>query len=185
MTQTALYFKNFSGLESDRLILRKLILNDANDIFKFTSLPETSEILSWYPHADISVTKAFVKGIIRKYSKNVASQWAIELKDDKIVIGIAGFIQYFPEHTSGEIAYVLSPFYQNKGYMTEALRMVVNYGFDTMKLQRIEAKCEIDNFASERVMQKLGMSFEGRSKAFLKRKGSFRDYKFYALIKGH
>jgi [ribosomal protein S5]-alanine N-acetyltransferase len=177
-----LHFKNFTCLESERLILRKLTLNDIDDIFSFTSLPETSKILSWYPHANRKVTLKFVQGVIEKYENNVASQWAIELKSIKKVIGIAGFIQLLPEHARAEIAYVLSPLYQNKGYMTETLKMVISYGFTSMKLNRIEAKCEIDNHSSERVMQKIGMHLEGTFTHYLKRKGLFRDYKFYVII---
>jgi ribosomal-protein-alanine N-acetyltransferase len=181
--QSELYFKKFPGLESERLILRKLRLNDVNDIFEFTSLPETSEILSWYPHKDKKETKAFIKDIIDKYSKNKASQWAIESKNTRNVIGIAGFIQFFPEHARGEIAYVLSPAYQNKGYMTEALKMVLEYGFNTIKLHRIEAKCEINNFSSERVLQKLGLRLEGCFYDFLIRKEMPRTYKFYSILR--
>jgi ribosomal-protein-alanine N-acetyltransferase len=183
MEKSDLYFKNFPGLESERLILRKLDINDVDQIFEFTSLPETSEILSWFPHSDKSVSRTFIKNIISKYSNNEVSQWAIELKSDKIVIGIAGFVQFFSEHSRGEIAYVLSPKYQNKGYMTEALKMVLEYGFNMIKLRRIEAKCEINNFSSERVLQKLGFRLEGCFYNFIKRKGLYRDYKIYALIK--
>ena len=72
---------------------------------------------------------------------------------EKKVIGFAGFIDYSEQHKKAELAYVLSPLYQNKGYMTEALDIIMNYGFTEMGLNRIEAKCEIDNFASERVIR--------------------------------
>jgi [ribosomal protein S5]-alanine N-acetyltransferase len=176
-------FKDFPGLVSERLIIRKITLNDANDIFEFTSLPETSEILTWYPHTTLQVTSSFIKSIIEKYEKNEASQWAIELKNEKKVIGIAGFIQFFPEHNRGEIAYVLSPVHQNRGYMTEALMMVLNYGFNNLKMNRIEAKCEINNSSSERVLLKIGMQPEGCFRDYLIRKGLYRDYKFFAVLK--
>ena len=115
------YFRNFNGIESVRLVIRKLNIEDIEDIFEFTSQEETCKILSWYPHQDKEITKNFIEGIINKYNNDVPSQWAIELKSEKKVIGIAGFIQYLNEHSKGEIAYVLSPFYQNKGFMTEAL----------------------------------------------------------------
>jgi len=67
--------------------------------------------------------------------------------------------------------------------MTEALKMVARYGFDKMNLNRIEAKCEIDNFTSERVMQKLGMHLEGCFYQYLIRNDKFRDYKFYTKLK--
>ena len=177
------YFKDFSGLRSDRLFLRKLSMEDAKDIFEFTSLDETSNGLSWYPHKNINTTREFILSILDKYENNVASQWAIELIEEKRVIGITGFISFFDEHHKGEVAYVLSPRYQGKGFMTESLNMVIQYAFNKMDLNRIEAKCEIDNIASERVMQKLGMCFEGCLYDYLYRKGEARSYKFYALLK--
>jgi ribosomal-protein-alanine N-acetyltransferase len=177
------FFKNFTEVKSKRVLIRKLTLDDAKDVFEFTSNPETSKILSWYPHQTIETTKNFLSSIIKKYENDIASQWAVELISERKVIGIAGFIAYFEEHSKGEIAYVLSPDYQNKGYMTEALELIINYGFDVMGLKRIEAKCEIDNFASEKVLQKLGMRLEGCCYSYLFRKGKFRDYKLYALLK--
>ena len=177
------YFKDFSGLKSDRLNLRKLTIKDAEDIFEFTSLDETSKGLSWYPHGNIETTKEFIRSILDKYENNVVSQWAIELIEEKKVIGIVGFISYFEEHHKGEIAYVLSPLYQGKGYMTESLQMILKFGMNEMKLNRIEAKCEIDNFASDKVMQKLGMRFEGCLYDYLYRKGKARSYKFYSVLK--
>ncbi len=176
------YFKDFEGLKTERLLIRKLTLNDAKDIFEFTSLEETARGLTWFPHPNLEVTKDFIKTILDKYNKDLPSQWAIELIERKKVIGIAGFISYFEEHAKGEIAYVLSPFFQQKGYMTEALNQIIEYGFNVMQLNRIEAKCEIDNFASEKVMQKLGMRLEGCCYDYLFRKGNFRSYKLYSIL---
>lgn len=177
------FFSNFNRLTTDRLIIRKLCLDDAEDVFEFTSLEEIARGLSWYPHQNLEVTKNFLNTIVNKYENDEPSQWAIELIDEDKVIGIAGYITHFPEHFKGEIAYVLSPRYHGKGYMTEALQSIIKFGFDVMKLNRIEAKCEIDNFASEKVLQKLGMKLEGCFYQYLFRKGSFRDYKFYSLLK--
>lgn len=175
-------FLNLDEIETDRLKIRKITLKDAEDIFEFTSLPETCEILSWYPHQNIDVTKKFLKSIIIKYKKNEPAQWALELKENKKVIGIAGFINIDFHNKRGEIAYVLSPFYQNKGLMTEALKEIIRIGFNRMDLIRIEAKCEIDNFASERVMQKIGMRLEGCFYNYIIRKGKPRHYKIYSIL---
>lgn len=176
-------FKDFNIIESERLIIRKLEISDAEDIFEFTSLNETSFFLTWHPHISKDETKQFVYSVLDKYNKNEPSQWAIELKNEKKVIGIAGFINLYSEHSKGEIAYVLSPDYQNKGYMTEALNSIIHFGFDVIGLNRIEAKMEIDNFASEKTLQKIGMKLEGCFYDYLFRKGKFRTYKFYSIIK--
>lgn len=177
------FIKNFQNIKTDRLIIRRLRLTDAEDIYEFTSKKATSEFLTWYPHKSIERTKNFIKSIVDKYNKNEVTQWAIELIENQKIIGVAGFIAYYPEHLKGEIAFVLSSDYWDKGYMTEALKKIIEYGYNEMGLKRIEAKCEIDNFASERVMQKIGMRLEGCFYKYLMRKGKFRDYKFYAITK--
>jgi ribosomal-protein-alanine N-acetyltransferase len=175
-------FRNFPGLKTDRLVIRKLTANDAEAIFEFTSKKETSDFLTWEPHVDIRVTRDFISALLKKYRNNEASQWGLELGAEGKIIGIAGFISYFPEHLKGEVAYVLSPAYWNKGYMTEALSEIIRFGFVNMKLNRIEAKCEIDNFGSERVLQRCGMKCEGVSYSYLIRKNIPRDYKFYCKL---
>lgn len=175
------FFKTCPNIKTDRLLIRKLCLQDAPDIFEFTSLEETAKGLSWEPHNSIEVTKNFISSLMVKYENNEASQWGIELIPESKVIGIAGFINHYEEHRKGEVAYVLSPLYQGKGFMTEALFAIINYGFKSMSLQRIDAKCEINNFSSERVMQKLGMRLEGCMYNYLIRKGASRHYKFYSI----
>lgn len=175
-------FSGFPGTETKRLFIRKLVLDDAEDIFDFTSQDEVTNFLTWDAHENIERTKSFLAGILEKYKNNHVSQWGIELKEDEKIIGIAGFINYWEEHAKAEIAFVLSPDYWGNGYMPEALHSILDYGFKVMGLHRIEAKCEIDNFASEKAMQKIGMKLEGCKYDFLMRKGQFRSFKFYAKL---
>lgn len=175
-------FADFPGIETDRLIIRKLIPEDAKDIYEFTSRDEVTSFLTWDAHKNIERTRSFLGSIIDKYEKNKVSQWGIELKEKGTIIGIAGFINYWEDHAKAEVAFVLSPDYWGKGYMPEALNSIMDHGFQEMALHRIEAKCEIDNFASEKAMQKIGMKLEGCKYDFLIRKGQFRSFKFYAKL---
>ena len=176
-------FSDLPKLYTERLILRKLTINDSKDIFLFTSNEKITEFLSWSSHKSETDTKQFLKSVLKNYELNIPAQWGIELREEKKIIGIAGFISFSSEHNKGEIAYILSPYYQNKGYMTEALKKIVGYSFNDLGLVRLSARCEIDNFASEKVMQKIGMTQEGIARKFLIRRGDFRDYKFYSTIK--
>ena len=175
-------FRKFKGIETERLRIRKLSVNDAADIFEFTSDPEVSHFLTWEPHENVERTSDFMRFIEDKYATDSVSQWALELKEEKKVIGIGGFINYFPEHRKGEIAFVLSNKFWGRGYMPEALKAIRDFGFDEMDLHRIEAKCEIDNFASERTLQKIGMKLEGCMYDCLMRKGVLRSFKYYAIL---
>ena len=176
-------FGDLPTVETDRLVLRKLALSDAEDLYGFTSVPEVSEYLTWECHKSIETTIKFLESVLDKYSNKEVSQWGIELKDTHKLIGISGFIGWCPEHSKAEIAYVLSNKYWNRGLMTEALEAVVDFGFEVMDLNRLEAKVEVGNISSEKVLQKLGMVHEGTLRKFTYVKGEFKDYELYAILR--
>ncbi|MBS1926213.1 MAG: GNAT family N-acetyltransferase [Bacteroidetes bacterium] len=169
-------------LNTERLCLRTINEGDAEDIFAFTSLEQTTEFLSWYPHKTIDTTRQFINSVIEKAGEGLPNQWVIELKAEKKVIGIAGFIDFSEEHKKAEIAFVLSPHYAGKGYMTEALLKILDFGFTQCRLKRIQAKAEPENTASVNVLQRIGMQKEGILRSFIFRKNAFRDYVMLASI---
>lgn len=177
------FFYNLPTLKTERLTLRKLNLTDASDIFQFTKEPSITKFLTWNAHKSEQETSFFLESVLVKYEKGEPAQWAIVLNETNTVIGISGFINHYTEHKKAEIAYIMSEKYSGKGYMTEALLKILKTGFFELNLNRIEAKCEKDNFASEKVMQKLGMSIEGCFKQYLFIKGKHRDFKFYSILK--
>ena len=90
---------------------------------------------------------------------------------------------YAPEHARAELGYVLSRKLWGRGLMPEAVRAVVRFGFGRMELNRIEARCIIENAASARVMEKAGMTCEGtlREREFIK--GAYRDMRLYSILR--
>ena len=99
------------------------------------------------------------------------------------MIGTIGFMWINLDYRSGEVGYSLSRAYWNQGIMTEALRAVLAFGFDTLQLNRIEAQHETDNPASGRVMEKAGMRPEGTLRAKVYNKGRFTDVRIWAVLK--
>lgn len=176
-----IFFK-LPDIETERLCLRPIKLTDAEDIFAFTSMHETAFFLTWFPHTSIESTKAFIESVLEKNQKGLPHQWVMELKAEKKVIGIAGFIDFDNNHKKAEIAFVQSPHYSGKGYMAEALSKILEFGFLQCGLKRIQAKAEKENSASLNVLQKIGMQKEGLLKDFIFRKGAFRDYVMLAAI---
>ncbi len=85
----------------------------------------------------------------------------MEHKAHAKIIGTCGFLYWLPNHARAELAYAIGREYWNQGLTTEGARAVAEFGFRTMNLNRIEARCEIPNIGSARVMEKLGMTFEG------------------------
>lgn len=177
-------FTHLPTLETDRLILRPMRMRDAQDLFDYARDPQVSRHVLWDAHASIRDSRQFLRGAIRQYRKGQPSSFAITLKDSGRMIGTVGFMWINLDHLSAEVGYSLSRDYWNQGIMTEALRAVIAFGFDTLRLNRIEAQHETDNPASGRVMAHVGMQYEGLLRQRLKNKGKYVDVALYAILRG-
>lgn len=175
-------FSDLPVLETERLILRKLHWDDTEDIFEYASDPEVPKYSSWSVHDSIEDTKNFLNAVMAQYKNHEVAPWGIVDKADKKLIGTCGFVDFMIEGNRAEIGYALSRNYWGKGYMTEAVRAVIDFGFRTMQLNRIEARCNIENIASARVMEKVGMKFEGILREHLFAKGNYHDLKMYSIL---
>ncbi|MBT9146045.1 MAG: putative ribosomal N-acetyltransferase YdaF [candidate division WS2 bacterium] len=154
-------FGNLTRLETKRLILRKMTLYDAQDMYEYASDPEVAKYVTWDYHRSIDDSISFLKSTIQKYDNKEVSEWGIIYKKSNKFIGTCGYLWWSLAHSRAEIAYTLSRRYWNKGLMTEAVKEVIKYGFEKMVLNRIEARCMVRNIASQRVMEKFGMKSEG------------------------
>ncbi|MGM7684752.1 GNAT family N-acetyltransferase [Cytobacillus sp. Hm23] len=176
-------YGNLPTLETERLILRKITLDDVEHIYSYGSNEEVAKYVTWDAHKSLSDTKAFVDFALCQYENKNVAPWGIEYKEDGKLIGTADFILWQPNHNRAEIGYVLSPAYWGKGIATEAAKEIITFGFNHMDLVRIQARCFIDNIGSERVMQKLGMTFEGIIRKGMLAKDKHRDIKMYSILK--
>lgn len=112
------------------------------------------------------------------------SNWKIFLKETDQPIGTIGYIRWDRDARLGEIGFILMNIHTGKGYMTEACRAVVAFGFDGMGLEAVEAKSLPQNGASIRVLEKIGMKKEGRVQARLSSKGALVDLDLFLIRKG-
>jgi len=170
-------------LETNRLLLRELSLNDAADLFEYASDPDVMRYDTWSVHNSIEDSKCYLKAVIEQYKNHELASWGIVHKIDKKLIGTCGFNNWIADQARAELGYALSRKYWGNGYMPEAVRSVIVFGFRMMKLNRIEARCKIPNTASCRVMEKVGMKFEGILRQNLFAKGSFHDMKMYSILR--
>ena len=163
MKKELLYFtfSNIPRLTTDRLVLRKLKVSDAQDMFEYAKQRDVTKYLTWYPHPDVAYTEEYLRYISQRYATGDFYDWAVTLKENGKMIGTCGFTRFELHNNSAEIGYVLNPLYHGNGYATEAAGEVLRFGFEELKLHRIEAKHMLENTASHRVMEKLGMSEEG------------------------
>ena len=170
-------------LGTPRLVLRKLTMRDAADIFEYSRDPMVAEHVLWDAHRSIFDSRSYVRYMQRKYRMGEPASWGIVLRASGKVIGTIGFMWIQNEYASAEVGYSLSRAYWNQGIMTEALRRVIQYGFSEMNLNRIEAQHETSNPASGAVMRKCGMLKEGTLRQRLLNKGRFVDVDLYAILR--
>lgn len=170
-------------LETERLRLRKLTMRDAQDIYDYSRDPQVAKHVLWDAHRSIGESRAYLRYMLRKYRMNEPASWGIELKETGKIIGTIGYMWIQSDNAAAEVGYSLSRAHWGRGLMTEALRAVIEYAFDSLHLNRVEAIHEIDNPASGAVMRKCGMQYEGRLRQKLFNKGRFVDVDLYAVLK--
>ena len=175
--------KNLPSLETDRLILRKMTLNDAEAVFAYASDPEVTRYVVFDTHRSIKDSKAFLQLVLEQYESGGEAVWGIVYKGDHCFVGTCGFTNWKANHARAEVGYTLSKEYWGQGLMSEAVRAMISFGFERMDLNRIEARCIAENIASARVMEKAGMLYEGtlRQREFIK--GVRRDIKIYSILR--
>ncbi len=172
----------FPVLKTQRLLLRKIQLNDAEDMFEYACDPEFAKYTIWTAHQSLEHSKRFVNKIIEFYNTHQLTVWGIVDTNGKF-IGTCGFGDLQLIDAKAELGYALSRKYWGKGYMTEAVTAVINFGFSNMPLNRIEARCEPENIASARVLEKIGMKYEGLLRQHIYSKGTYHDLKMYSILK--
>lgn len=176
-------FKNLPVLETSRLRLRKLSMRDAGDVFDYASVPEVAEHVTWEYHRNISDSIHYLRFITQQYTDGIPSPWGIIHKEKGKLIGTIGYHVWSIANRFAEVGYALSKDFWNQGLTTEAFNEVIKYGFEHMRLERIEATCKPLNTASERVMVKCNMQYEGIMKKKLFAKGEYHDLKLYSLLR--
>ncbi|MFC5528310.1 GNAT family N-acetyltransferase [Cohnella yongneupensis] len=176
-------FNRFPIFETERLVLRRLNLEDAPDYFEFASNPLVTAYTWWDYHQSLEESVQYIKQINEKYNNHAAFHWGIVIKEKNKIIGRTGFVSIDKYHERVEIGFALSSDYWNMGIVTEATKPLIGYGFDVLELNRIEARCNTENRGSERVMIKLGMKFEGIFREQLKVNGKYTDQKIYSILR--
>jgi ribosomal-protein-alanine N-acetyltransferase len=170
-------------LETDRLLLRKMTLDDARAVFAYSTNPEVTWFVLWDAHRKLEDSTALLQHTIRKYETGGELDWGIVYKGDQRFIGTCGFTSWEAAHACAELGYVISKEYWGRGLASETVRALIGFGFEKINLNRIEARCIAENVASARALQKAGMAYEGtlRQREYIK--GAYRNIKLYAILK--
>lgn len=176
-------FSPFPVLETERLILRRLINDDVKGVFMLRSNPE----LMFYIPRPLAQNDAdaleHIAQIDDKIQNNIGINWAICLKDNPEFIGLIGLFKIDFENYRSELGYMLLSDFHGKGIVTEAIHEVLRYGFENMQLHSVEAIIDPEHQASERVLQKNGFIKEAHIKENEYFGGKFWDTVIYSILK--
>ncbi|MBQ4091223.1 MAG: GNAT family N-acetyltransferase [Clostridia bacterium] len=184
MKKEAIYkiFSRMPTISTERLILRKISLDDIDDMYEYAKNSKLTEYLTWSPHPSKAYTFEYVSYLQTRYRSGEFFDWAVVVKDSGRMIGTCGFTRFDFQHNFGEIGYVINPEYHGCGIATEAVRAVMSFGFENLALNRIECRFMMGNDASRRVMEKIGMSFEGTIRQGMLVKGVYRDIGICSIL---
>ena len=177
------FFSRLPVIETERLILRKLTMRDASDMFRYCQDKEVARHVLWEAHTSILETRAYIRYNLYQYRSGEPASWCIVLRETNRVVGTIGYMSYNADNSTVEIGYSLAREQWGKGLMTEALLAVIGETFRTLKVHRIEAMHFTDNPASGRVMEKCGMIHEGHMRERICCKGVFRDVEMWGILR--
>jgi len=170
-------------LETERLILRALTLDDAEDIFAYACDPEVVRYLPWEHHRSIEDAREFIARTLEAHEAGKRADWGMVLRSTGRVVGTCGFCAWAGGSGRAELGYCLAREHWGRGLVTEASLRVVRFGFEDCMLNRIEAVCDANNIGSARVLEKCGMSFEGILRQRMLMHETYRDMKMYAILR--
>ncbi len=171
-------------IETHRLLLRPFREEDAEDMFTgWASDPEVTRFLTWPCHSSVEVTRSLLRTWILSYEDGGFFNWAIEWKETGHVIGNISVVKLIEAIESAEIGYCMTRAFWGRGIMPEALRAVMDYLFDTVGINRIEAGHDVRNAKSGRVMEKAGMKTEGIIRGSGRNNQGICDMVLHALLK--
>ncbi len=150
----------FPILSTERLTLRKLNVQDAEEILHLRSDEKVNAYLDRSPATTIQDAKDFIKKIETNLQHMDSVYWAITFNTDETLIGTIGYWNFDLEHNIAEMGYELRSPYHGQGLMQEAIKKVIDYGVEVMQLDAITAFCRVDNENSIKLLKRSGFELD-------------------------
>ena len=171
------------SLQTRRLELREFAPDDAAAIQEYAGDVDVVRFLDWGPNAPEDTAQFLARArAARDAVPRAAYHLGIVLRAGGALIGGCRIEIRSAENENGDLGYVLGRRHWGRGYATEAVQSLLDFGFRRLELHRIWATCDVDNHASARVLEKVGMRREGRLRQIARRHGEWRDSYLYALL---
>lgn len=175
-------FAKFPTLTTERLVLRELGEQDIAPAFRMFSNPAVMRFIGKPAHKNFDDTREIIERNRIQFPQRDGIRWAITLRGDDTLIGTAGHWRLMREHNRAEIGYDLDEPHWGKGYMSEALRAILRFGFVEMELHSTEAQIDPDNQLSRAVLKRLGFVCDGRIRENFYFDGRYTDTEIYTLL---
>ncbi|UCB43519.1 MAG: GNAT family N-acetyltransferase [Dehalococcoidales bacterium] len=170
-------------LETKRLILRELQESDFKAVHAYGADPEVVVYMPFGPNTKDD-TKEYLKRVLnqQKEQPRIVYTLALVRREDNKLIGSCSILVRSESNKEAEMGYILNRSYWNHGYITEAAKRLLRFGFEQLGLHRIYATCDPANVASFKVMEKIGMKREGLLRQHKLQKGKWRDSFLYSIL---
>lgn len=173
-----------STLETNRLLLRPLTHVDIPSIQCFASVQEIANTMIYIPHPySDGEAQRYVSRQISEFELEHSVTFVIERKSEKVFCGIIEIRDIEREHSQAELSFWLAVEVWGQGYMSEALKPMLRFGFEDLELNRLYAYHMVRNPGSGKVLQKNGFTEEGVLRQRVRKWGVFEDVKLWAILR--
>ena len=173
---------SFPQLETERLLLRETTLQDAKAVFAIFSKPDVTQFHDLDTFTSIEEAIAVIGRRAKRFERGEGIRWGIARKQDNVLIGSCGFT-WNSQEQAAEVGYELASTFWRQAIMTEAVRTILQFGFEKMGLRFVVAQVMLDNIASKKLLEKLGFHSQGVLKQYGFFKGQFHDLEQFVLNK--
>jgi len=170
-------------LATERLLLRGPQEKDLQPAYAIHSDPEVMRFYGVLPHQTTEKTREHLDWLAKLHREEIGLRWVITLKDMDQYIGDVGFYDYEKKHNRAEIGYILGKQHWNHGIMTEVIKAALDYGFNEMNLNRVQALVDPRNKGSQKVLEKQGFSYEGTFRDYEYEYGEYIDLDIHSLLR--
>ncbi len=174
----------FPIIETERLLLRKLSINDAPEVFEYFSDDLVTRYFGLDNFNSVEEAEKIIISFNKAFEERKAIRWGITLKETKKVIGSIGFHNINSTSKRVEVGYEITRKEWNKGYGKEALDAAIHYIFNEVKVNRIGATVRPENIPSQKLLKKCGFTEEGTLRDYQFTRGEYFDLIMYSLLKG-
>jgi RimJ/RimL family protein N-acetyltransferase len=175
-------FTPFPVLQTRRLTLRQLRLEDSGDLFGIFSDPETMQWWSGPPHASVDETGLMIERSLELLARGDGIEWAVTRTGDDRLIGKVCHHRWLRTHRRSEIGYVIDRREWRQGIATEAVRAILGFGFEHMSLHSVEAQLDPGNVGSAGLLEQLEFVREGLLRDSFFNGSRFCDTSIYSLL---